>query len=92
MFGLLSWQDTAIGIWAQNISSLQSQLAYFGHSHDKLRSGSEVVAPFGIFEPLMFDAKGVEGHGLEAAELGCPNEYFAPFAHSFARAVLQHVR
>lgn len=91
MFGLLSEQDTAVGIWAQNISFLQSQLVCFGHSHDKLRSGSGVVVSFGIFEPLMFDAKGVEGHGLEAAELGYPNECFAPFAHSFARAILQYV-
>ena len=73
MFGLLSEQDTAVGIWAQNISFLQSQLLYFGHSRDKLRSDSSVVVSFGIFEPLMFDAKGAEGHGLEAVELGYPN-------------------
>lgn len=71
MFGLLS--DTAVGIWAQRISFLQNQLVCSGHSRDKLRSGSAAVVPFGIFEPLMFDAKGVEGHGLEAVELGFPN-------------------
>ena len=90
MFGLLSGRDTAVGIWAQNISFLQSRLVCFGHSRDKLRSGLAVVVSFGIFEPLMFDAKGVEGHGLEPAELGYPNECFAPFAHSFARVCLQY--
>lgn len=72
-FGLFSELDTVVGIWAQNVFFLLCQLVCFGCSLDKPRSGLVVVVSFGKFEPLMFGAKDVEGHGLEAAELGYPN-------------------
>ena len=73
MFGQFSEQDTGVGIWAQDFSFHRSPMTYLGYFHDWQISDTEVAVTFGMFEPLMFDAKGVEAHGLEPAALGYPN-------------------
>ena len=70
---MLSEQSTAVGIWAPSFSFPRVQRVEVRYSRDLPQSDSEEEVTFGMFESWTFDAKGVEGHISEAAELGYPN-------------------